>query len=272
MFTKLKVLLINVFLLLFLNHSLQAETIYKIYEITEIKQDNLQNALKSIPIFGEMISISDINKEVLVIKSENNKTTVKFNQLTKIYDANIMNFEIIIKNVKFVFDANKRTVIKSFTDNENNQNVEYKLVEIFNTKKYFENFTDKKQVKNLEKIIEDQKNENENLLKKIKAQNMIISSNLTKKNTPADNLNKNSEKENLTEQIKSLSKALKDIKQKYLILETKYDALIDTSKQNNDNIINNNVKLEEVKQQLKDAQLKIKTLKETITQKDKRTD
>jgi hypothetical protein len=71
---KQMIRLVFLFLILLPFQSFSAQNEYKIYKVIEIKKDELNNAITSIPIFGDLLKKDEIKKletELKKIKEEN---------------------------------------------------------------------------------------------------------------------------------------------------------------------------------------------------------
>ena len=236
--------LVFLFLILLPFQSFSAQNEYKIYKVIEIKKDELNDAITSIPIFGDILKKDEIKNNIIVIQEYNNKIIVQFKKTEKTF-KNKKLFQISIGINKYEFDLVSNTVEKL---NENQKVIKkYTLEKIVETNDYSKtiNLLNKKidivsKELNQSQILTNNKNQE---IKKLESE----LNNLISLNVDLEEENK-SEINNKNQVIEKLENELKNV----ITLTEKVKNIESKSQINNKKII-----IEKLKIQLKNLNEKL---------------
>ena len=266
---KQMIRLVFLFLILLPFQSFSAQNEYKIYKVIEIKKDELNHAITSIPIFGDLLKKDEIKNNIIVIQEYNNKIIVQFKKREKTF-KNKKLFQISIGINKYEFDLVSNTVEKL---NENQKVIKkYTLEKIVETNDYSKtiNLLNKKidivsKELNQSQILTNNKNQE---IKKLESElNNLISLNadLEEENKSEIN-NKNQVIEKLENELKNvimLTEKVKNIESKSQInikntIIKKLETELKKIKEENKSQINNKkIIIEKLKIQLKNLNEKL---------------
>ena len=261
--------LVLLFLILLPFQSFSAQNEYKIYKVIEIKKDELNDAIASIPIFGDILKKDEIKNNIIVIQEYNNKIIVQFKKREKTF-KNKKLFQISIGINKYEFDLVSNTVEKL---NENQKVIKkYTLEKIVETNDYSKtiNLLNKKidivsKELNQSQILTNNKNQE---IKKLESElNNLISLNvdLEEENKSGIN-NKNQVIEKLENELKNvitLTEKVNNIESKSQInikntIIKKLETELKKIKEENKSQINNKkIIIEKLKIQLKNLNEKL---------------
>ena len=266
---KQMIRLVFLFLILLPFQSFSAQNEYKIYKVIEIKKDELNNAITSIPIFGDLLKKDEIKNNIIVIQEYNNKIIVQFKKREKTF-KNKKLFQISSGINKYEFDLVSNTVEKL---NENQKVIKkYTLEKIVETNDYSKtiNLLNKKidivsKELNQSQILTNNKNQE---IKKLESElNNLISLNvdLEEENKSGIN-NKNQVIEKLENELKNvitLTEKVKNIESNSQInikntIIKKLETELKKIKEENKSLINNKkIIIEKLKTQLKNLNEKL---------------
>ena len=261
--------LVFLFLILLPFQSFSAQNEYKIYKVIEIKKDELNDAIASIPIFGDILKKDEIKNNIIVIQEYNNKIIVQFKKREKTF-KNKKLFQISIGINKYEFDLVSNTVEKL---NENQKVIKkYTLEKIVETNDYSKtiNLLNKKidivsKELNQSQILTNNKNQE---IKKLESElkNLIsLNVDLEEENKSGIN-NKNQVIEKLENELKNvitLTEKVKNIESKSQInikntIIKKLETELKKIKEENKSQINNKkIIIEKLKIQLKNLNEKL---------------
>ena len=261
--------LVFLFLILLPFQSFSAQNEYKIYKVIEIKKDELNDAITSIPIFGDILKKDEIKNNIIVIQEYNNKIIVQFKKREKTF-KNKKLFQISIGINKYEFDLVSNTVEKL---NENQKVIKkYTLEKIVETNDYSKtiNLLNKKidivsKELNQSQILTNNKNQE---IKKLESElkNLIsLNVDLEEENKSGIN-NKNQEIKKLENELKNvitLTEKVKNIESKSQInikntIIKKLETELKKIKEENKSQINNKkIIIEKLKIQLKNLNEKL---------------
>ena len=231
--------LVFLFLILLPFQSFSAQNEYKIYKVIEIKKDELNNAITSIPIFGDILKKDEIKNNIIVIQEYNNKIIVQFKKREKTF-KNKKLFQISIGINKYEFDLVSNTVEKL---NENQKVIKkYTLEKIVETNDYSKtiNLLNKKidivsKELNQSQILTNNKNQE---IKKLESE----LKNLSSLNVDLEEENK-SRINNKNQEIKKLESELKNL----------ISLNVDLEEENKSGINNKNQVIEKLENELKNV-------------------
>lgn len=239
--------------------SLSSEIFTKLYKVELLKENKLNNMIKSLPILSDIASINDISGQLLLIKEDKNNITVTLNKKSKVYSKDSKSFNFKIKNSYYLINLTSNTIL---LDNKENTK-RFSLTKIF----------DSSQLINKEKELTVKINELNDKSKALINSNMklkldndsikIIISNLKKQ---LSNLEKSSDLETkkLTKKVMLLQNKLISLNEKNVQKEEIKKEAFKNSENLKDEIVNLGLNNEKLAQDVKILEDKLSKAKNFI--------
>lgn len=211
-----KLLIISYLILAILpTNSLKSDELFlKLYSVINISDNELDKGLKSLPIFGELISVDSIDNEMILVQklSDNNFQLKMKNRVKKFNNlASVIDFEI--KATKFKIDLKNLTIISNSND----------IIRKYNLEKIFDGETQIKDFKNI-------KDEYERKISEVKILNSNLNTQIEEEKVKKNSIEKNYkelEEKNKKINIKllNLGKQKNEIEIKLKNLRSNFDKL-----------------------------------------------